>query len=253
MITIISSTKSLDMDREFSVSDGTEPVFSNEALKLAGVLNTYSKEELMKAMKISEKLAEVNLKRYEELIYNKGIKKEALFSFSGEVYKAMQPFLYSEEQVEFAQSHLRILSGLYGVLRPLDKIKEYRLEMATKLKPFEEKDLYSYWTNKITENVLSDLEGHESRIILNLASLEYSKTIDRDKLKNVEIFDVEFKENKNGQFKIVGTYAKKARGTMASYIIKNSIDSIDEVKQFQEEEYTFNAELSKENSLVFTR
>ncbi len=253
MITIISSTKSIDMQREYVVKQGTEPVFSGEATELVEILKGYSKEELMKLMKISDKLAEVNYDRYMNFHNEYVISKEALFSFSGDVYKSMNPFEYSEEQVEFAQKHLRILSGLYGVLKPLDKIKEYRLEMATKLSNSSNKDLYSYWTEKITNNILGDVNEHERKIILNLASVEYSKTIDRTKLNDVEIFDIEFKENRNGQFKIVGTYAKKARGTMASYIMKNAIDSIEGVKKFKEDGYVFNEELSTEKNLVFTR
>lgn len=253
MITIISSTKSLDMQREYRINKATEPVFLEEAMELAEILKTYSQEELMKIMKISEKLAEINYDRYMNFHKVEGISKEALFSFSGDVYKSMNPFDYSEEQVEFAQDHLRILSGLYGVLKPLDKIKEYRLEMATKVKSARNKDLYSYWTEKITDNILEDVSKQEKKVILNLASLEYSKTLDRNKLKDIEIFDVEFKENRSGQFKVIGTYAKRARGAMVSYIIKNGIDSIEEVKKFNEDGYVFNEELSVENNIVFTR
>ena len=253
MITIISSTKSLDMQREYRINKTTEPVFLEEAMELAEILKTYSQEELMKVMKISEKLAEINYDRYMNFHKEEGVSKEALFSFSGDVYKSMNPFDYSEEQVEFAQDHLRILSGLYGVLKPLDKIREYRLEMDTKVKSVRNKDLYSYWTEKITDNILEDVSKQEKKVILNLASLEYSKTLDRNKLKDIEIFDVEFKENRSGQFKVIGTYAKRARGAMVSYIIKNGIDSIEEVKKFNEDGYVFNEELSVENNIVFTR
>lgn len=241
------------MQREYKVNEATEPEFLTEAMELAELLKTYSQEELMRLMKISEKLAEVNYDRYMNFHNEEEVTKEAIFSFSGDVYKAMNPFDYAEEHVEFAQNHLRILSGLYGVLKPLDKIKEYRLEMATKVKNTKNKDLYSFWTEKITKNILNEVSVQEKKSILNLASLEYSKTLDRTRLKGIEIFDVEFKENRNGQFKVVGTYAKKARGTMVSYIIKNKIDSIEEVKNFKEDGYVFNEELSTENNIVFTR
>lgn len=253
MITIISSTKSIDMQREYLVEKSTEPVFVDEANGLVEIVNTYSEEDLMSIMKISDKLAKVNHGRYTGFFSETTPRKEALFSFSGDVYKSMAPFEYTEKQVEFAQKHLRILSGLYGVLKPLDKIKEYRLEMATKLKGSTAEDLYEYWTKKITENILGDVNEHDSRVILNLASLEYSKTIERDALKNIEIVDVEFKENRNGQFKIIGTYAKKARGTMVSYIVKNEVDSIEGVKNFNEDGYVYNEKLSTKNNLVFTR
>ena len=254
MITIISSPKSLDLGRKFQeYHKGTEPLFLKEANELVEILKSYSEEDLARLMKVSDKLAKVNYDRYMNFHKEDVISREALFSFSGEVYKAMDPFTYSKAQVEFAQKHLRILSGLYGVLKPLDKIKEYRLEMATKLENSEVKDLYGYWTSKITESILLDVNSHEKKVILNLASLEYSKTINRSEFKDIEIFDVEFKENRNGQFKVVGTYAKKARGTMVSYIIKNSIDSIEELKQFNKDGYSFNEVLSTENNLVFTR
>lgn len=253
MITIISSTKSLDLEREFNISEATEPLFLGEADSLVEILKGYTEEELAKIMKISDKLAKVNYQRYKEFHNEDKMKRQALFAFSGDVYKSMNPFDYSKEQVEFAQEHLRILSGLYGVLRPLDAIKEYRLEMAVKLEGSEAKDLYAYWTEKITDSILNSINSHKEKIILNLASLEYSKTIDRSKLKDVLIYDVEFKENRQGKYKVIGTYAKKARGTMVSYIVKNGIDSIAQVKEFKEEGYSFNEELSTENNLVFTR
>lgn len=253
MITIISSTKSLDLEREVNISEATEPLFLQEVDSLVEILKGYTEEELAKIMKISDKLAKVNYHRYKEFHNADKIKRQALFAFSGDVYKSMNTFDYSKEQVEFAQEHLRILSGLYGVLRPLDAIKEYRLEMAVKLEGSEAKDLYAYWTEKITNNILQSINSHKEKIILNLASLEYSKTIDRRKLNHVLIYDVEFKENRQGKYKVIGTYAKKARGTMVSYIVKNGIDSIAQVKEFKEEGYSFNEELSTENNLVFTR
>ncbi len=253
MITIISSTKSLDLGREFHVSESTKPEFLKEVSHLVDILKEYTEEELAKVMKVSDKLAKVNYDRYKDFHNEETIRNQAIFSFSGDVYKSMNPFDYSREQVEFAQEHLRIMSGLYGVLRPLDLINEYRLEMATKLEGFEVKDLYGYWTEKITDNLLKEVNIHNEKVILNLASLEYSKAIDRNKLNDIIIYDVEFKENRQGKYKIVGTYAKKARGTMVSYIIKNRIDSIVGIKSFNEDGYSFNEDLSSETNFVFTR
>ena len=178
MITVISSTKSLDLERELNVNLETQPIFLKEVDELIDILKEYNEKELAKIMKMSGKLADVNFKRYRDFLDAKTISKQALFSFSGDVYKSINPFDYTQSQIEFSQKHLRILSGLYGVLRPLDKIKEYRLEMATKLDGSNIKDLYSYWTEKVTKNILSDVRNHDEKIILNLASLEYSKTID---------------------------------------------------------------------------
>lgn len=254
MITIISSTKSLDLDRKVQeFYDETEPVFLKEVDELVKILRNYGEEDLGKLMKVSDKLAKINHERYMNFHTQDVASKVAIFSFSGDVYKSMDPFQFSSEEIDFAQNHLRILSGLYGVLKPLDRIKEYRLEMATKLNIGEFKDLYGYWTNKITNSILSEVNSHKEKVILNLASLEYSKTIDRNKLKDIEVFDVEFKEKREGKFKIIGTYAKKARGAMVSYIIREAIDSIEGVKRFQQDGYIFNEELSTENNLVFTR
>lgn len=253
MITVISSTKSLHLEREFNMNLETQPLFLKEVDELIDILKGYNEEELAKIMKMSEKLAEVNFKRYRDFSDEKTISRQALFSFSGDVYKSINPFNYTQNEIEFAQEHLRILSGLYGVLRPLDKIKEYRLEMATKLDGSCIKDLYSYWTEKITENIFSEVKKHNEKVILNLASLEYSKTIDRKSLEDILIYDVEFKENRNGQYKIVGTYAKKARGMMVSYIITNGIDNIEAVKGFNEDGYKFNEDLSTKYKFIFTR
>lgn len=253
MITIISSTKSLDLGREFEKSESTKPEFLKEVSHLVDILKGYNEEELAKLMKVSSKLAKVNYDRYKEFHHEKTLSNQAIFSFSGDVYKSMDPFDYSREQIEFAQEHLRILSGLYGVLRPLDLINEYRLEMATKLEGSEAKDLYDYWREKITDNILKEVNIHNEKIVLNLASLEYSKAIDRGKLNNITIYDVEFKENRQGQYKVVGTYAKRARGTMVSYIVKNRIDSIVGIKAFNEDGYSFNEELSTKTNIVFTR
>lgn len=253
MITVISSTKSLDLEREFNMNLETQPLFLKEVDELIDILKRYNEEELAKVMKISGKLAEVNFKRYRNFSDEKTINRQALFSFSGDVYKSINPFNYTQNEIEFAQKHLRILSGLYGVLRPLDKIKEYRLEMATKLDGSCIRDLYSYWTKKVTENIFYDVKNHKEKVILNLASLEYSKTIDRKSLDDILVYDVEFKENRNGQYKIVGTYAKKARGMMVSYIIKNAIDDIEAVKGFNEDGYTYNESLSTKYKFVFTR
>ncbi len=253
MISIISSTKSLDFKKEIFIDESTEPIFMEEVKALVNIIKDYTVDELGKRMKISAKLAMVNYDRFqcfhEEYINT----KQALVAFNGEVYKAIDTTTYSKSDITFAQEHIRIISGLFGVLRPLDMIKEYRLEMATKLKGLPEEDLYKFWTEKITQNIVNDLNLREDAVILNLASLEYSKVIDRNKLGNIKIYDVEFKENRDGKYKIIGTYAKRARGLMVTYIVKNKIEDIEEVKNFKEECYEYNKELSSATKLVFTR
>lgn len=253
MITIISSTKSLDFEKKLFIDEITEPIFIDEVSTLVNVLKEYTVDEIAKMMKISDKLAEVNYNRFKYFYEENVNTRQAFFAFSGEVYKAINPFTYREEDIKFAQDHIRILSGLFGMLRPLDKIKEYRLEMATKIKDIPEDNLYNFWTDKITEKLISELNNRREKIILNLASLEYSKVINRSKLENIEVYDVEFKENREGKFKVIGTYAKRARGLMVTYIVKNKISSIEEVKDFNEDGYKYNKELSTNNKLIFTR
>ena len=253
MITIISSTKSLDFEKEIFIDESTEPVFMDEVRELIDIIKNYNVEEIAKRMKISNKLSKVNYNRF-QCFYDQEVNtRQAIFAFSGEVYRAINPFEYDRSNIEFAQKHIRILSGLYGVLRPLDNIKEYRLEMATKLRGIPEEDLYKFWTKKITQNIVNDLNLKEDKTILNLASLEYSKSIDKGKLGTINVYDVEFKENRDGKYKIIGTYAKRARGLMATYIVKNNIDTIEELKNFKEEGYCYNKELSGSTKLVFTR
>ena len=253
MITIISSTKSLDFEKEIFIDESTEPVFMDEVRELIDIIKNYNVEEIAKRMKISNKLSKVNYNRFQCFFDQQVNTRQAIFVFSGEVYRSINPFEYDRSNIEFAQKHIRILSGLYGVLRPLDNIKEYRLEMATKLRGIPEEDLYKFWTKKITQNIVNDLNLKEDRTILNLASLEYSKSIDKGKLGTINVYDVEFKENRDGKYKIIGTYAKRARGLMATYIVKNNIDTIEELKNFKEEGYCYNKELSGSTKLVFTR
>lgn len=253
MITIISSTKSLDFEKEIFIDESTEPMFVDATRKLVNILKKYTVDEIAEMMKISSKLAETNYNRF-QCFYEDNINtRQAFWAFSGEVYKAINPFGYEKWDIEFAQEHIRILSGLFGVLRPLDKIKEYRLEMATKLRCLPEEDLYKFWTEKITENLINEVNYRADNIILNLASLEYSKVVNRNKLGDIKVYDVEFKENREGKFKVIGTYAKRARGLMVTYIVKNNINSIEDVKSFKDEGYAYNEELSSTAKLVFTR
>lgn len=265
MITIISPAKSLDFNKEVIKSKGTKPLFIEDGRELISILKEYSPEEIGSLMKISEKLSELNFLRYQRLNtyfhkYNnlseteKKEYKEAIYAFNGEVYRGIDIESFNEEDLEFATNHLRILSGLYGVLRPLDLIREYRLEMGIKLSNSRGNDLYAFWQEIIGEYFNTELYNHSEKVILNLASVEYSKVINRKIFdSNIKIVDVIFKESIGDKHKIIATYAKKARGLMASYIMKNKIDTIEEIKNFSEEGYIFRQDLSTDNKLVFTR
>lgn len=269
MITIISPAKSLDFHKKVIINKGTKPLFITEGIELINILKKYSPEDISSLMKISEKLAELNFFRYQKLDkdfakYYKEIDsnnidlnnecKEAIYAFNGEVYKGIYIENFNEEDLNFATEHLRILSGLYGILRPLDLIREYRLEMGIKLRNSRGKDLYDFWQDKISNHLNDELSNHEEKIILNLASVEYSKAINMKKVSShIRIIDVIFKESIGDKHKVITMYAKKARGLMTSYIMKNKIDTLDGIKKFNEEGYIFRNDLSSDNKLIFIR
>lgn len=255
LIIAISPAKTLDMNKVELDLTVTEPRYLNRSKEIMETLSTLSPEEIGKLMKISVKLSELNY------IRNGMWKKEehkneppCIFAFKGDVYKGIEIEEYSEEDLLYANSHLRILSGLYGILRPLDGIHEYRLEMGTKLKLKDKKNLYEYWGEDfLREELLKDARETESEVIINLASEEYSKVLNLSKLPEGKVITPVFKEFKKGEYKIVGIYAKRARGLMTSYILKNKVKTIEKLKEFSEEGYSFNENLSNENEIVFTR
>lgn len=255
MLMILSPAKTLDLSiNEYEIKT-SELFFQNETRELVYILQKFTKDELGKLMKMSEKLADLNFERYKNF-YNGGVKEYiALLGFKGEAYKGLNVEDFTLEDLEYSQRVLRVLSGLYGVIKPLDIIKEYRLEMGTKLNNSKGKDLYSFWRDKITSRIEEDLENSPGEnVLINLASKEYSSSLNLDKIieKN-KVIEIIFLENKNGEYKLVGTYAKKARGIMARYIIKNRVKSLAEIKNFKEEGYLYNEELSNCEKFVFVR
>lgn len=232
------------------VSESTLPVFLEQSGKLIQKLRTFSSPELMEFMDISEKLAELNRQRFQdwELPFTPDNSKPALLTFTGDVYDGLEADSLSKPQIRFAQKNLRILSGLYGLLRPLDLIQPYRLEMGRPLAMLQTKNLYEFWRAGVTD-ALNQLPGER---VVNLASQEYFKTIDKRKLDK-QIISPVFKDEKNGQFKIISFYAKKARGTMARYLIKNSITDADGLCSFAEDGYIYCEALSSPAAPVFTR
>jgi len=254
MLIILSPSKTIDTTTASNFQTFSLPHYINESKILVNTIKKLNTTQLSKLMSISPKLAQQTYDRFQ--FWNKSHElfnsKQAILSFKGEVYTGLESNSFSEEDLFYSQEHLIILSGLYGVLRPLDLIQPYRLEIATKLSIKDYKDLYSFWENKITKQINRILKATNNTAIINLASNEYFKSINVKKLK-VNIITPIFKDEKNGAYKIVSIYAKKARGQMSQYIIKNTIDNIDELKHFNKDGYYYNAPLSNITDLVFTR
>lgn len=253
MILLISPAKSLDFTAT-EIQDYSMPRMLADSQTLINNLQQKSPKDIQQLMKVSENIANLNAERFQNFStpFSLDNAKQAALAFQGDVYKGMEAETFSEEDMAFAQNHLRILSGLYGLLKPLDLIQPYRLEMGTRLQNEKGKNLYEFWDTKITETLNEDLEKQGDNIVINLASKEYFKSIKKNAL-NADLYDIEFKEEKNGQFKIVAFFAKKARGMMANYVIKNKISKPEELKGFDYDGYYFNEDLSSEKNFIFTR
>ncbi|WP_372773324.1 peroxide stress protein YaaA [Mangrovibacterium sp.] len=253
MIAIISPAKSMDFETKPATDKYTQIDYLNESIRLNTVLKKMKSSDLIKLMGISSKLANLNVDR--NIAWSKTFttenSKQAILAFNGDVYDGINASAFNEEQFYFAQDHIRILSGLYGLLKPLDLIQPYRLEMGTKLKVEKYNDLYQFWQTKLTKSVNSLLESTNGTLI-NLASVEYFKAIDAKKI-NGEIITPEFKDNKNGQYKIISFYAKKARGLMCRFMVENKITNPEDLKAFDLDGYYFNNQLSGGRKWVFTR
>ncbi len=253
MLILISPAKKLKNTQK-ELKNLTNIEFPEESKELVSELEKYKPQDLSSLMKISPKLGELNFERFVNWQYPFKSKDAgpALFMFNGDVYRGMNTGDFSEEDILFAQKHLRILSGLYGIIKPADQIMPYRLEMGTKLKTKKGKNLYEFWGDKITEKINLHLKQQEDNYVINLASNEYFKAVKPEKL-NAEIITPVFKEQKEDSFKVVAIHAKRARGLMCRYIIKNKIKNIEDLKGFDYERYSFNHSLSSEKEFVFTR
>ena len=254
MIIILSPAKTLKMEKALNTKLYTEPIFIKEASALIKELIKYSPPEMEGLMKVNSKLAEQNFRRHIswEKEHDLSNAKQALLAYDGAVYQGIGAGTLTEKQLVFANDHLRILSGLYGVLRPLDLIKPYRLEMGTKLKNKQGSNLYSFWKQKLTTYLKKELKSQKDNILIDLASKEYSSVIDMSKI-NAKVITPVFKDYKNGTYKIITIYAKRARGLMSRFIIENNIILSSELKEFNEEGYSYNEYLSSDEELVFTR
>ena len=255
MLIVISPAKSLDFSIQTNIKEYSIPPFLNDSKLLIENLRKYRPEQLSSLMNISAKLAELNYERFVKwhLPFSPENAKPALFVFKGDVYQGLDTETLSKEDISFANNHLRILSGLYGILKPLDLIQEYRLEMGSKLKNERGKNLYEFWGDKITDEINKAVEQSSGeKFLINLASNEYFKSINKKKL-NYEVITPVFKDYKNGQYKIISFFAKKARGLMSRFIIQNRIEKAEDIKAFNLSDYRYNEELSKDKEWVFTR
>lgn len=256
MLIVISPAKSLDFENQIKTPHKTKPRFLKASSELIQKLKSLSPKDISSLMSLSTKLAELNHSRYQSWKESHTTQnaKPCLFAFQGDVYQGMETESFTEKDLTVAQKNLRILSGLYGLLRPLDIIQPYRLEMGTKLKVSNKKNLYEFWQNEITKQVLKDMSEAKTDILVNLASNEYFKSINTKDLNDKTIISPVFKDYKNGTYKIISFYAKKARGMMSAFLIKNHVSDLKGLKKFNTAGYKYSKELTeKEFEPVFVR
>jgi cytoplasmic iron level regulating protein YaaA (DUF328/UPF0246 family) len=248
MLIVLSPAKSLDFSTEFNCPNSTKPRFESETSLLIENLKQLASDDLQKLMAISKKLGDLNHQRFQD--FKNNFERQAILAFDGDVYDGIDKEKYREKDFNFAQKHVVILSGLYGLLRPLDLIKPHRLEMGTDFKniKFFIKNLYDFWDEKI----ISEINKYPAKIIVNLASQEYFLAINSKKI-NKKIIEIVFQEKKDGTMKTIGINSKKARGLMTNFAIKNNIIDPQNLQKFHEENYRFNPSLSSDEKWFFTR
>ena len=251
---IISPAKKIDNSKNKNNINFSDGFFLDKAKKLVEILQDFSPTELSKLMGISNNLGLLNADRYINwsLPFNQGNAKQTILTFQGDVYQGIDVDDFNKKDFDFAQKHLRILSGLYGILKPLDLIQAYRLEMSTKLKTDKGNNLYHFWGNSLTEHMVKEIIRDKDTCLVNLASKEYSKVLRLNKLGSNIITPI-FKDFKNGQFKIISFFAKKARGRMCRFIIKNKLTSSNALHKFKDDGYAFDKKLSTDSEFVFVR
>lgn len=252
MLALISPAKTLDYESALPTDQHTLPRLLEHSQQLIDVSRKLSASEIASLMSVSEKIAQLNVARFREWQpeFNFSNARQAIFAFKGDVYTGLDAYDLTSQDLEFAQTHLRMLSGLYGLLRPLDLMMPYRLEMGTKLANARGHNLYEFWGDKITQLVNADLEETNSDLLVNLASDEYYKSVKESKVK-AEIIKPVFLDQKNGKYKVISFYAKKARGLMARYIIQNQLNRVEDLKSFNIDGYYFDAVSSIQGELVF--
>jgi cytoplasmic iron level regulating protein YaaA (DUF328/UPF0246 family) len=256
MIIVISPAKSLDYETAAKTSEFSEPAYLGDSRKLMKQLKELNPEQLSELMNISAKLGQLNFERNLswKTPFTPNNAKQALFAFQGDVYQGLKAHEYSKADINFAQKHLRILSGLYGILKPLDLMQPYRLEMGTRLENERGKNLYEFWGGKLTKALNSELaeQSAKSRVLVNLASNEYFSAVQAKDIE-AEVVTPVFKDYSNGKYRVVSFFAKKARGEMVSYIVRNKLKSADQLTDFDVDGYRFSEAESTPDKPVFLR
>ncbi|MCB0691859.1 MAG: peroxide stress protein YaaA [Saprospiraceae bacterium] len=254
MIAIISPAKTLDFETAWDIKDYSIPRFRSEAKKLINELKKLKKEELEKLMDISDQLATLNMRRYKQfkLSHTPENSKPSILAFKGDVYVGFEAWNMTHDQLVNTNDHVRILSGLYGILNPLDLVQPYRLEMGTQLHTDYGNNLYQFWGNKVTKALNKDLKDVGTSTIINLASNEYYHVLNPKKIK-AKVVDIDFKENRNGKLIFVSFNAKKARGKMARFIVENELRDVHDLLAFDGDGYLYDANLSTEDKFVFVK
>ena len=254
MIAILSPAKTLDFETKYDFSKHTIPEFMQDSACLVTELKKINSKGLSKLMNLSTSLSELNFDRYQSwnTDFNTSNARQSLLCFKGGVYVGLDVSSFSKNDLNYSQDCLRILSGLHGLLKPLDLIKPYRLEMGTQLINKNGKNLYEFWGDKITKSLNNSLKKNDSKYLVNLASNEYFKSVLPNKI-NAEIIDVKFLDKKNDIYKVISFFAKKARGSMASFLIKNKIKTLHGLKDFSGLGYAFDPSRSGEKSFCFIR
>jgi len=249
---VLSPAKSLNFESKLPTSKSTESRFLLESKRVNSLLKKQSPKELSSLMRISDNLGQLNYQRNQDwtLPFTKDNARQAVYAFNGDVYRGLDAYSIDTNKLDRVEDTIRIISGLYGILKPFDLIQPYRLEMGTKFPVGNNKNLYEFWRKKITESLNDELEDNE--LFLNLASNEYFKAIDTKTLK-VPVVNINFKEFKGDKYKTIAIFAKPARGLMARYIVDTDAKTLDDVKAFNIDDYGFSDELSSENELVFVR
>ena len=249
---VVSPAKSLNFESPLPIQNYTESLFLKDAETIQKTLKKKKPKQLMELMDISEKLADLNWERNQNwsLPFSPENARPAVFAFDGDVYTGLDAYTIPTDKFPLLEDKLRILSGLYGILKPLDLMQPYRLEMGTSLPIGTKKNLYEFWKKKVTASLNSELQKDE--LFINLASNEYFSAVDTKTLK-VPVITPEFRDYKDGKLKMISFFAKKARGLMVRYIIDTNAETIEDLKQFNYDGYAFDANLSKGNTLVFTR
>jgi len=254
MIIVLSPSKGQDFTHRIPVSSYTVPTFLNDSQELIGELRKLDSEGIQSLMSVSKNIADLNVGRYQEFStpFTPKNGRQALFAFTGDAYSKIECGKYTGDVLQYAQRHLRILSGLYGCLRPLDLIQPYRLEMKTKLQSARGKDLYHFWEDRITEHLNRELGKEKTPLLINLASNEYFKVIKAKKL-NSKLLTINFKEIKNGKARTIAIFAKQARGMMTDFILNNKIQDPEKIRKFSTAGYSYSDSDSDDKQLTFCR